>query len=69
MGGMSVQTLLAKGFNKHQLILGSVGVMVPGPLLIVKPKQASLPAFPLPQQLLDRMAVIYSVLSLSIAAR
>lgn len=30
---------------------------------------ASLPAFPLPLKLQDRMAVIYSVLSLSIAAR
>lgn len=31
--------------------------------------KASLPAFPLPLKLQDRMAVIYSVLSLSIAAR
>lgn len=36
----------ANGSNKHQLIVGSVGVIMPGPLLIVKPKKASLPAFP-----------------------
>lgn len=49
--------------------MGNVGATAPGPLLIVKPKKASLPAFPLPLKLQDRMAVIYSVLSLSIAAR
>lgn len=59
----------ANGANKYQLIVGNTGVIAPGPLLIVKSKKASLPAFPLPLKLPDRMAVIYSVLSLSIAAR
>lgn len=40
--------------------------LVPGANCSAK---ASLPAFPLPLKLQDRMAVIYSVLSLSIAAR
>lgn len=60
---------VANDSNKHQLIMGNMGAIVPGPLLIVKSKKASLPAFPLPLKLRDRMAVIYSVLSLSIAAR
>lgn len=55
--------------HKRQLIVGSMGVIAPGPLLIVKAKKAWLPAFPLLLQLRDRMAVIYSVLSLSIVAR
>lgn len=67
--GFVSQPHFANVSNKHQLIVGNAGVIAPGPLLIVKPKQASLPAVPLPLKLRDRMAVIYSVLSLSIAAR
>lgn len=67
--GSVSQPPLANGSNKQHLIVGNVGTMAPGPLLIVKPKKAPLPAFPLPLKLRDRMAVIYSVLSLSIAAR
>lgn len=41
----------ANDSNKHQLIVGNMGVIAPGPLLIVKSKKASLPAFPLPLKL------------------
>ena len=67
--GVVSQSHFANGSNKHQLIVAKARVIAPGPLLIVKPKQASLPAVPLPLKLRDRMTVIYSVLSLSIAAR
>lgn len=53
----------------NTLIVGIMGAVAPGPVLIVKAQKTSLPAFPLPLQPRDRMAVIYSVLSLSIAAR
>lgn len=55
----------------NTLIVGFMGAVAPGPVLvlIVKAQKTSLPAFPLPLQPRDRMAVIYSVLSLSIAAR
>lgn len=58
----------ANGSNKHQLIVGNVGAIGAWPSANCESK-ALLPAFPLPLKLRDRMAVIYSVLSLSIAAR
>lgn len=52
----------------NTLLVWAVGVIAPGPLLIVKPSKPP-PCRPLPLKLRTRMAVIYSVLSLSIAAR